>query len=239
MKDSRKSKKELAKELVELRKRLAELETAQPVPGVAHEPSRTKVSGPVELPEFRLRWPFHQLFESVPDAYFLHDLEGTIVDANRAAEELMGHKRHELVGRSLAGLNLLRPEDVTLAGELLARNAQGQVTGPDEFVLQREDGSQVLVEARSLPIRIKGQPLVLAVAHDITESKRATEHLRTSEERYRDLVEEAAIGILTDDREGNVTYCNAACAQIFGYTVAEMQDQSIKSIVHPEDLEDA
>jgi PAS domain S-box-containing protein/putative nucleotidyltransferase with HDIG domain len=61
--------------------------------------------------------------------------------------------------------------------------------------------------------------------------------LRDSEESYRDLVEKAGIAILTDDQEGNFNYCNARYAELFGYSLAEMKKQSIRSIVHPDDVE--
>ncbi len=40
------------------------------------------------------------LFESAPDAYYLTDLKGTIIDGNKAAEELLGYKREELIGKN-------------------------------------------------------------------------------------------------------------------------------------------
>ena len=41
------------------------------------------------------------LFEFAPDAYYLNDLKGNFVDGNKAAEELTGYSKSELVGKSL------------------------------------------------------------------------------------------------------------------------------------------
>jgi PAS domain S-box-containing protein/putative nucleotidyltransferase with HDIG domain len=223
--------------LAELRKRVAELEALQAGPQVAKDGPKNRSAAIDELPEFRLRWPFHQLFESMPDAYYLQSLDGAIADANRATEELTGYPRRQLVGKSFSDLNLLSEADAARATGLLARNAVGDVTGPDEFVFQRRDGGQVVVEIRGLPLRIRGEPFVLGMVQDAARDKRA-EDLRESEELYRDMVEEAGIGILTDDTDGKVTYCNTACAQLFGYSVEEMQGQSIASIAHPDDVEE-
>jgi len=61
--------------------------------------------------------------------------------------------------------------------------------------------------------------------------------LKESEEGYRDLVEKAGIGILIDDRDGNVKYTNKKYAELFGYTEQEMKRLSIRSVVHPDDVE--
>ena len=70
-----------------------------------------------------------------------------------------------------------------------------------------------------------------------TERKKAEEALRESEERYREMVEKAGIGILIDDENGNVKYANKKAAELYGYSLEEMNDQSIKSLVHPDDFE--
>jgi len=63
------------------------------------------------------------------------------------------------------------------------------------------------------------------------------EALKESEERYRDLVEKAGIGILIDDREGNVKYLNKKYMEMLKYSSKEMKKLSIKSVVHPDDVE--
>jgi PAS domain S-box-containing protein len=70
-----------------------------------------------------------------------------------------------------------------------------------------------------------------------TELKQADEALRESERRYRDIVEKAGIGILIDDEWGNVKYANKKAAELYGYSLEEMNDQSVKSLVHPDDFE--
>jgi PAS domain S-box-containing protein len=113
------------------------------------------------------------LFELAPDACYVHDLEGNIVDSNSAAEEMLGYERSELLGKNLMKLGLLPEEEVPKAAEALARNVQGEPTGPDEFALKQRDGTQFAVELRTFPIKTEGQDLVLAVARDIGDRKPA------------------------------------------------------------------
>ncbi len=115
---------------------------------------------------------FRVLFEFAPDAYYLNDLEGTFIDGNRTAEELLGYKKEELIGKSFLELNLLSPDQFPKAGDLLGKNLEGKATGPDEFILNRKNGETVLVEIRTLPTEIDGQNIVLGIARDVSERKR-------------------------------------------------------------------
>jgi PAS domain S-box-containing protein len=92
----------------------------------------------------------------------------------------------------------------------------------------------------------KEQELLAEASNDIAyalnkielekERRQAGIALKESEERYRDLVEKAAIGILIDDKEGNFRYVNKTYARLFGYSEEELKKLSIRSIVHPDDV---
>jgi len=75
------------------------------------------------------------LFEFAPDAYYLNDLKGTFIDGNRAAEEMIGYKRQELIGKSFMKLNLLSLKQLPKAAKSLAKSALGKSTGPDEYIM--------------------------------------------------------------------------------------------------------
>jgi len=138
------------------------------------------------------------LFEFAPDAYYLNDLKGNFIDGNRAAEELMGYDRSELVGKSFLKLKLLPRRQIPKAAKLLALNAFGKPTGPDEFVLNRKDGSQVPVEIRTFPVKIKNQTLVLGIARDITKRKQADTELKRAMEKLEIMNEKlGVVGKLT------------------------------------------
>ena len=51
--------------------------------------------------------------------------------------------------------------------------------------------------------------------------KKQLAELKEFKELYQDLVEKAEIGILLDDVEGNLIYCNNKFSSMFGYTKEE------------------
>jgi len=175
------------------------------------------------------------LFEFAPDAYYLNDLKGNFIDGNRAAEEITGYKRDELIGKSFLKLKLLPPRQIPKAAALLAKNALGQATGPDEFTLNRKDGTQVPVETRTFPIKIEGKTSVLGIARDITERKQAEEALRKSEERYHHLFDDLTdAAFLADVETGLIVETNQQGAVMLGRSHDEIIGMH-QSELHPPD----
>ena len=115
---------------------------------------------------------YQVLFESAPDAYYLIDLAGNFVDGNRFAEQLIGYKREELIGKNVLELDILPKTQFPKATKLLAMNVLGKPTGPDEFTLKCKDGTHVDIAIRTFPVEIDGQSLVLGIARDVTKRKR-------------------------------------------------------------------
>ena len=77
-----------------------------------------------------------------------------------------------------------------------------------------------------------------ALELEVAERKNAEAGLRESEERYRDLFENANDIIYTHDLEGNYTSINKTCEKIVGYTNEEALKMNIAQVVAPEYLEE-
>ena len=161
------------------------------------------------------------LFEYAPDGYYISDLQGNLLDVNSAAEQLVAYHREELIGSNFLKPSLLSPDQIPKAAALLAKNALGQGTGPDEFILNRKDGRQVTVEIRTFPVRIRNRALVLGLAQDIRKRKRTEEALRESEATLRSLVDNAPYGIYRSSLAGRFVSVNPAMVTMLGYNSAE------------------
>ncbi|MBA4367522.1 MAG: LysR family transcriptional regulator [Desulfobacterium sp.] len=118
------------------------------------------------------------LFEFAPDAYYLNDLEGRFIDGNRAAEQLTGYQKHELIGKNFLELDLLPDEYIPKAMEHLKKNLAGLPSGPDELVLIKKDKTKIVIEVRTYPVTIKGKNTVLGIARDVTKRKEVEQELQ-------------------------------------------------------------
>lgn len=166
------------------------------------------------------------LFESAPDAYYLTDLKGTFIDGNKAAEELVGYKREELIGQSFLKLKILPEKDILKASENLYLSALGKGTGPEEFTLIHRDGRQISTEIRTYPVKIESRTVILGIARDITERKLIDESLKESEAKYRSLIEHSNDAIyLLNNRKFELV--NNQFLKMFGYTREEINKREI------------
>jgi two-component system cell cycle sensor histidine kinase/response regulator CckA len=181
---------------------------------------------------------FKLLFEYAPDAYFLMDVQGNFLDANRAAEKLTGYRQEEMIGQNFQTLPLLDDGQKTLVTELLAQSVYGEVVGPVDLTLSRKEGREVIIEVKGLPLEIKGQSLLLGIARDITARKQAEEALRESEQRFRDITAYAAEWVWEVDAQGKYIYSSPVVEQLLGYKPEEVLDKHFYDFFIPEEREE-
>lgn len=77
---------------------------------------------------------------------------------------------------------------------------------------------------------------VIGVATDITDNRRAEASIRESEERYRELFENANDIIYTHDLQGNFTSLNRSGERITGYARDEAAQMNVADVIAPEYL---
>jgi PAS domain S-box-containing protein len=152
------------------------------------------------------------LIENAPESIVAYDFDGTILDANRKAEELIGFSREEMIGRNLLELGVIPEDYVPRTSEALAKSDEGIAAQPFEFELVRKDGVRITIDATTVSVEREGMPEVLCISRDITERKQMEEALRLKEKA----IEHTVSAIAMSDMEGKVTYVNRACMRLWG-----------------------
>ena len=133
---------------------------------------------------------YKSLFDGTLDAVFITDLKGRFIDANPAAFAMLGYTRDEIEATDF--ISLLHPNDEKKARkhlELLPITA-GQ-TPILEYRLKCRDGSYVTAEIRAQLIRRPGREnVIMGMARDVTQHRKAEAALKQSEASYRDIAEQ-------------------------------------------------
>jgi two-component system, cell cycle sensor histidine kinase and response regulator CckA len=113
----------------------------------------------------------------------------------------------------------------------------GEAYSFDVRILRRDGEERLLQSSGSIETDEHGQPIrMFGTAQDVTERRRTEQKLKQSEERYRDLVENAHDLIYEHDLEGNLVSTNTAVGQFTGYSIEESVHLNLNQILAPEHL---
>lgn len=136
--------------------------------------------------------------------------DSSIVDANRAACEYYGFTLSEITRKTVFDINPNSKEEIR---RIFQESAQ---RGSNHFVTQhfRADHTVREVEIFNGRITIEGRDLLHVIVYDITESKKAITDLAKSEQRFRQLIENAPDGIVVET-DGALAYVNQKAVALF------------------------
>ncbi|MEA2326986.1 MAG: hypothetical protein QOE68_1945, partial [Thermoanaerobaculia bacterium] len=159
----------------------------------------------------------------------LDPASGRIVDANMAAAEFYGWSVETLRSMYFWQINML--DEGAIRSEMT--NASQQRRSYFVFRHRLASGDIRDVEVHSGPIVSGGRTLLYSIIHDITERKRAEEALLLSEQKYRNIVDYASVGIYRSTPDGTILMANPALARILGYDSRdELQDRNLATDIY-------
>ena len=142
---------------------------------------------------------FRDLFENSPDAIFVADLTGTVLDVNQAGCALNGLTRGQLIGKNSLE-DLIPPSRRESARQDFEKLATGKLTWVEGESLMA-DGRVIPVEVRAGRVEYNGKPALLLHIRDITQRRTAEAALHSSELLFRSVWENSVDGNEVDGRE--------------------------------------
>ncbi len=159
---------------------------------------------------------FRNILDATQESIYLFDKEYHIVAANTMAiqrlnvplEEVVGHHFSAFMSPELASYRQKKLDIVFTTGK------------PVHF---EDERNGIYFEHHFFPCINEGQVMYVAsYSRDITEKKKIEEALVESEEKYRELVENANTIILKLDTSGKFTYFNEYGQKFFGFEEKEI-----------------
>jgi len=171
-------------------------------------------------------------FDAIGDAVCLLNPEGRVLQCNRAMADLVGKPFGDILGRHCR--ELVQGMIHSLEGCPLER--MRQTLQREEIMLQA--GDRWLLDMVD-PILDEAGALIGAVhlITDLTTMKRAEAALRESEERFRAIFDQAAVGVAQVElATGRFLKINQKYCDIVGFTQEEMMATTSINLTHPDDL---
>ena len=189
------------------------------------------------------------IVDSSADCIVAMDHEGRITEFNPAAEQTFGHPRSDVLGRHLA--------EVIIPPSLRDKHHRGfahyLATGDSKILGRRLEMTALCADGREIPVELTitripqdGPPAFTGHLRDITERKRSEDALRLahaqllrSEERWRSVFENSAVGVALTDLNGRFIATNFVFQTMLGYTEDELQQLTFLDITHEENVEES
>ncbi len=190
---------------------------------------------------------FHAIFELSLDGLALIDKNGKIVEWNRGQEAITGLQRSEVIGQflwdvmylltpdtpqSLDGYNRMKAGTQTWCRTGEAPWGQGAMT----VTIKCPDQSKRSVEISVAVLGLEHGRQLAVTTHDITAFKQVEQALRSSEARYRGMIEDQAELVCRWLSNGITIYANEAYCRAFGLKREAVVGSNFLSFTAEDDL---
>lgn len=182
---------------------------------------------------------YKTIFNSSPNYLIIIGLDGNLVDVNKAACEVVGLSREELIGKNFTELGLLLDEEMQLHLDNVSHVLKGNKTKISESRFIDKNGEIRYVKTHLTPLNRNNEIFALnLICQDISEHKKAEESLKTSELYYRTIFENTGTATLIAGEDTVISLANTEFEKLSGYLKEELEDKrSLKDFVLEEDLE--
>ncbi len=178
---------------------------------------------------------YRSILESMEEGYYETDLKGILTFFNESLCRMHGYTRDELMHTSYQKYTSpLEAKRIYRVFNEVYRTSVSAKTF--DYHLTKKDASVVTLETSvSLRRNASGEPIgFCGVSRDRTAQRKAEKALRTSEEKYRLLVENASEGIFIT-QDGVVKFPNPRTVVLTGYLADELAQMPFLDLVHPKD----
>ena len=231
MGDRDKDKEQLQNELMELHKKIAQLEQVK----ASQEQTEKKLAKFEEL--------YHLIAENSADVITLHDfnLRATYRYISPSGKDISGYEPEELLGKS--PFEFLHPDDkkklFSLLKDYINAKLKNLFTGKElptterlDFRFKDKEGNYRRFQSTG---NIVGNQL-LFITRDITKNKKTEEKLRQSEEKFSGIFKSIPDAAFYQATEGTILDINPAFTRLLGYTKEDILGKNIDGIgLYPKD----
>ena len=150
---------------------------------------------------------------------------------------LFGLSPEQVLADSNSLMGLIHMDDLDRVMQTSLQAAMAMQPWHLEFRMCHPDGHELWVEAKDQPIDHDGEA-VLCTGYliDITRRRELEAQLRSSEERFRNLVENANDIIFTQLIDGSIDYVSPNWSEKLGWPLTDVLGLNFRTLLHPDDV---
>ena len=172
------------------------------------------------------------IISTAKDAIIIVEADHRISQFNAAAERMFQCNADAALGRVV---DEFLPLDVPRTAESKGGAGQSVTLVRERVRGVRADGTEFPLEASVARARVNGRQFYTLVVRDITERQRAERKLRQSEQRFRAVFDQAAVGIALVGPKQRFLAANPGFCHIVGYSQEEVAGLTTDDLTHPDD----
>ena len=174
---------------------------------------------------------FRSIFENKGTATGIFGEDSIIIGCNTVFEELSGYIKSEILDKKKWS-DFVVKEDLERMQRYHAQRSKNRESLPSQYEC-RIVNKQGEIKTVIVNISVVGFDRVVSLI-DITDRKKAEEELLKSEERYRQLIENAVEAIFVV-QDGKLVFSNPKTEELIGYSKEEIESRAFTEFIHPYD----
>ncbi len=177
---------------------------------------------------------FRDLFDNADDPMYTHDLKGNFLTVNKIGIKLLGGTEEEIIGSNIS--KWLTPDSYRIFEDRVRKIYLNQPLEPTVVIeVINKNGEHKFGEARTRLIKDGNRIIAVhGIVRDITEKIKLEKDLKESEEKYRDLFENAQDAMYVLDIKANILKMNRIGLQILGCSSEEVIGTNISKWITPD-----
>ena len=162
------------------------------------------------------------ILNSVYDAIFIHELDGTVIDVNEKMLELYEISREQAAQFTIQDDYSSSSNPIDKLPNTWRRVISGETAFFEWKAKRPNDGSVFDVEVFLRKLSLVDKDVILANVRDITERKKAEKALAEEKQKFETLANNAPFGMIMIGRSGAFDYVNPKFTELFGYDLNDL-----------------
>ncbi|MEM7067076.1 MAG: EAL domain-containing protein [Cyanobacteria bacterium P01_B01_bin.77] len=181
---------------------------------------------------------FRRAIAMAPLPIMLHAEDGEVLHINGTWTELTGYTQQDIpTTQTWAELAYGNQADTILKTIIAQKYSSETRQDEGDLAITTRTGHQLIWEFSSSVLEKlpDGRQVAISMAMDVTERRQAEKALRESEESYRSIYNQAAVGLVNGTIDLKFIDVNPRFCEMLGYSREDLLAKSVTDLTHPDD----